>query len=85
MVAIGIGDALAGDIGGRAMYRLIERAAASVGIGGAERGRRQHAERAGEHRRLVGEHVAEQIVGDDDIECLGIRTSCMAQLSARMW
>ena len=39
-------------------------------IGGAERGRGQHAERAGEHRRLVGQHVAEQIVGDDHVELL---------------
>ena len=38
----------------------------------AERGRRQHAERAGEHRGDVGEHVAEQIVGDDHVELLRI-------------
>ena len=33
-----------------------------------ERGRRQHAERAGHHRRAVGQDVAEQVVGDDHVE-----------------
>ena len=36
----------------------------------AERGRRQHAERAGQHRGDVGQHVAEQVVGDDHVELL---------------
>ena len=40
------------------------------GIDLAERGRRQHAERAGEHRGHVGEHVAEQVVGDDHVKLL---------------
>ena len=34
----------------------------------AERGRRQHAEAPGEHGRLVGQDVAEQVLGDDDVE-----------------
>src|SRR5436309_8285302 len=38
----------------------------------AERGRGQHAERAGQHRRAIREDVAEEIVGDDDVELLGI-------------
>ena len=42
-----------------------------LGVDLAERGRRQHAERAGEHGGDVGEHVAEQVVGDDDVELLG--------------
>ncbi len=36
----------------------------------AERGRWQHAERARQHCRDIREHVAEQIVGDDDVESL---------------
>ena len=52
------------------MHWLVERATAPVRVGGAERGRRQHAERAGQHGGLVGQHVAEQIVGDDDVELL---------------
>ena len=55
------------------------------GVGGTQRGRGQHAEAAGQHGGAVGEDVAEQIVGDDDVELLGRRTSCMAQLSAYMW
>ena len=34
----------------------------------AERRRRQHPERAGQDGRLVGEDVAEQVLGDDDVE-----------------
>ncbi len=30
--------------------------------------RRQHAERAGEHRGFVGEDVAEHVLGDDHVE-----------------
>ena len=54
------------------MHRFIERlAAAGLWIGGAQRCRRQHAERAGQHRRHIGQNIAEQIVGDDDIVLLG--------------
>ena len=35
-----------------------------------QRGRRQHADRAGEHRRLVRQDVAEHVAGDDDVELL---------------
>ena len=42
-----------------------------LGVDLAERGRRQHAERSREHGGDVGEHVAEQVVGDDDVELLG--------------
>ena len=65
-----VGHALAGDVGRRAMHRLVQRAAAPGCVGGAERGRGQHAERAGQHGRLVRQHVAEQIVGDDHVELL---------------
>ena len=66
-----VGNALAGDVGRRAVHRLVQRLAlAGLRIDLAERGRGQHAERAGQHRGDVGEHVAEQIVGDDDVELL---------------
>ena len=62
--------ALAGDVGGRAVDRLVEGLAAALGVDGAQRGGGQHAERAGEHRRHVREHVAEQVVGDEDVVLL---------------
>ena len=37
-----------------------------------ERRRRQHADRPGEHRRLVGQDVAEHVAGDDDVELLRV-------------
>ena len=66
-----IGDSLAGDVGRRAVDGLIHRLALAIGVGRAERGRRQHAQRAGEHGGHVRQHVAEQIVGDDHVELLG--------------
>ena len=54
------------------MHRLIQRLAlAGFWIGRAKRRRRQHAKRSGQHRRNVGKHVTEQVVGNDDIELLG--------------
>jgi len=48
---------------------LVERLAlAGNRIGCAERSGGQHAERAGEHGGNVGENVAEEIVGDHDVE-----------------
>ena len=69
----GVGEALAGDVGGRAVHRLVERLAlAGLGVGRTERGRGQHADGARQHRRLVGEHVAEQVVAHDHVELLGV-------------
>ncbi len=34
----------------------------------ADGGRRQHAERAGDDAGLVGEDVAEEVLGEDDVE-----------------
>ena len=57
-------------------------------IGSNSRGRRPPSEamgsmpmRAGDHRRLVGEDVAEHVLGDDTSNCYGSRISCMATLS----
>ena len=55
-------DPLPGDVGRRAVARLVERGAV------AERGARKHAERTGEHRGLVGQDVAEHVLGDHDVE-----------------
>jgi hypothetical protein len=49
-----------------------------------QRRRRQHADRAGQHRRLVGQDVAEHVAGDDHVEALRRRTSCIAALSTYM-
>ncbi|MOA30697.1 hypothetical protein D3C78_1518030 [compost metagenome] len=55
------------------MDRLIHGLAlAGLGVRCAERGGRQHTERAGEHGGDVGEHVAKEIVGDDHVELLGL-------------
>ncbi len=62
-----VGDALAGDVRRRAVDRLVEAGAAL-----AERRGRQHAQRAGQHRRLVGQDVAEHVLGDDDVEARGV-------------
>ena len=53
------------------MDRLVQRLAAAGGVGRAERGRGEQAERARQHRRLVRQDVAEQVVGDDHVEFLG--------------
>src|SRR6267378_3952133 len=47
-----IGDPLAGDVGRRAVDRLVQALARRV-----ERSRRQHPDRARQHRRLVGKNV----------------------------
>ena len=58
-----IGQALAGDVRGGAMNRFVQ--ALAVGV---QRGGRQHADRAGEHRGFIGQDVAKNIAGDHHIE-----------------
>ncbi len=36
-----------------------------------QRGRRQHADRTGQHRGLIGQDVAEHVAGDHHVELLG--------------
>ena len=68
-----VGEAFAGNVRRRAVHGFVKRLApAGLLIGCAERGRRQHAERARHHRGFVGQNVAEQIVGDDDVELLRV-------------
>ena len=62
-----IGLVLSGDVRGGTVDRLVE----SLAVGIQRRGR-QHADRAGEHRRLVGQDVAEHVAGDDHVELLRI-------------
>ena len=78
--AAGIGDALAGDVGRRAVDRLVQ-ADASV----AERSRRQQAQRAGQHRRLVGEDVAEHVLGDDRRRIRAARASRCIAIESTSW
>ena len=61
--AAGVGDAAPRDVGRGAVDGFVETAPPVP-----ERRRRQHAERAGEHRGLVGEDVAEQVLGQHHIE-----------------
>ena len=68
IVPSGLRDALAGDVGRRAVDRLVQ---AELAL--AERGARQHAERAGEHRGLVRQDVAEHVLGDDHVEAARAR------------
>ena len=44
---------------------------AAIGHRCAERGRRQHPQRSGEHRRQIGQKIAKEVVGHDHIELLG--------------
>ena len=60
-----IGHALARDVRRRAVRGFVQ--ALVVGV---QRGRRQHADRAGQHRGGVGQDVAEHVAGDDDVELL---------------
>ena len=60
-----VGLALAGDVGRGAVHGLVEVDLAADG------GRGQHAERAGDDAGLVGEDVAEEVLGEDDVEVAG--------------
>src|SRR6266571_1569366 len=58
---------LAGDVRRRAVNRLVKALAFFV-----ERSRRQHADRAGQHRSLVRKNVAKHVAGNDDVELFRI-------------
>src|SRR5690606_12228214 len=75
-----VGKVLARDVGRGTVRRLVH--ALVVGV---ERGRGQHADRAGEHRGLVGQDVANMLPVTITSNCFGLRTSCMAALSTSMW
>ena len=86
IVPIGFARSAAGDVRRRAVDRLVQAERAVLGPALAERGRRQHPEAAGEHRRLVGQDVAEQVLGDDHVERTpGCLTSSIAHESTSWW
>jgi hypothetical protein len=66
MVPTGLATPLTGDVGGAAVDRLEEADVAAEARG------REHAERAGDDRREVGEDVAEQVRGHDHVEARGL-------------
>ena len=78
--------ALAGDVGRRAVHRLVERLAlAGLGIGRAERGRGQHADASRSAWPPRPDSMSpNRLSVTMTSNCLGLRTSCMAQASARM-
>ena len=65
-----IGDALAGDVGRRAVHRLEQRREFALGVDVA--GRRD-ADGAGAGRAEVGQDVAEQVGRDDHVEAVGMQ------------
>ncbi len=68
-LANGVGDAFAGDVGGGAMDRLEEGGEAAFGVdvaGGSD------ADGAGAGGAEVGEDVAEEVGGYDDVEAVGV-------------
>src|SRR5262249_62142967 len=62
-----VGDALAGDVGGGAVDRFEH---AGVGPLRVDVGAGGHAHAAGDDGAQVGEDVAEEVAGDDDVEDL---------------
>ena len=77
-IASGLALPGAGDVGRRAVDGLEQARAA----GSPSEALGQHPDRAGEHRRLVAEDVAEHVLGEDHVEVgAGAATSCIAALS----
>ena len=69
MAAIGLAMPRPGDVGRGAVDRLVQAAVAVVPVARfAERGAGHQAHRASQHGGLVGEQVAEQVVGDHHVE-----------------
>ena len=61
--SVRVGDALPGEARRAAVNRFVQTL-----VGRAEARRRQQSERAGEHGRLVTEDVAEEVLGDHDVD-----------------
>ena len=78
-----IGDALAGDVGRRAVHRLEQRREVALGI---EVGRRRDADRAADGRAEIGQDVAEEVGADDDVEAArAAATKCAVRMSMWNW
>jgi len=67
----GVGDALAGDVGSGAAGGFKHAEVESVLADLSEAGAGEHAEGAGDHGHFVGEDVAEEVFGDEDVEGVG--------------
>src|SRR5690606_6655960 len=65
----GVGLALPGDVGGAAVDRLEHARRGALGVDVAARGQ---ADAAGDGGAEVGDDVAEEVVGDDHVEPLGL-------------
>ena len=61
-------DSPPGDIGRGAVDRLIQRRPTTRRVRRAQRGRRQHAQTARQHRGEIRQQVAEQVARDDHVE-----------------
>ena len=68
IVPSGLARSWPGDVGRGAVDRLVQAVPAVRGLAGADRRRREHPQRAADDRRLVGQDVAEQVLGDEDVE-----------------
>ena len=66
-----VGDALASDVGGGSAGGFVHAEVESVVTLASERGRGQHAERAGDHCHFIREDVAEEVFGHQHIEGSG--------------
>ena len=77
-----VGDALAGDVGRRAVHRLEQRRVVALRI---DVRRRRDADRAADRRAEIGQDVAEEIRADDDVEAVRPRTKCAVRMSMWYW
>ena len=68
---MGFAIALAGDVRRGATARLIHPEAPEAGLAHAQAGAGKHSEGSGDHRHLIREDVAEEVLGQDHIESPG--------------
>ena len=69
----GVGDALAGDVGGGAAGGLVEaEGEAEAVLFRAEAGGGEHAEGAADDAHFIGENVAEHVFGEEHVELVGV-------------
>ena len=52
---------------------------------GSKAGGGEHAKRSADHGEFVGEDVSEHVLGNENVELVGVADNCMAALSAYMW
>ena len=76
--AVGVGDAAPGEAWRAPVDRLVQSL-----VRRTEARRRQQTERAGEHRRLVAQDVAEEVLGDHDVDGRRARAPGASRTSRR--